>query len=673
MPEDEATELPAAGGQDGQDENGPIASPAEEHTVMFPVERAYLLCIGGPLTGQRFPIRIDTTRIGRSKAYNDVVLAGDLRASKRHATIVARGARYFVVDKRSRNRTYVNRHKIGEDEEFGLNFGDEMEVGSAIFRFVRENQWDWRPPVKAGSFWARHGRLVLLVASLVITVLAARVALSALRYLSLARARPSALQLKLRKTAAVGRENRYVASTFSYAPAAIWLSERGCCGVVCAGRDGSLLVLDGRSLTTFTRWPDAAVDTAQAIAVVDVDNDGSDDVVVNTADGGVAAINPRNGLSLWKSGPLGPDLMCPVAADIDGDGLPEVFVAGSGGSLFRHSGSSADGRFEPLGNYSGSLSAAPVLTDLDGDGETEIVLVNIAGRTTVVDAATGGVEVDTAYPADAIKLAVGYTGMPQVYAPPTVAPVPGKTQRMMVIADFNDALCFATAGSPTAFVWAQWLYRKLSERYGLSVKVIQKQPAPVLSDLNRDGHPDALVATALGPLVALDGRNGKPLWEYYDSTRWDAIHASPALFDFDKDGIEDIVFADGRGGVHVIAGKSGKVLAETDTDSVPVYSSPLILDADADGTVDIVVQDAAGRISILASNCPTPERTTFWPMEGGIATGEHVVRFRGFDLGAQWTTLVLAGGVILLLVILNAALFLSHARRRRRLQQVSAH
>jgi DNA-binding SARP family transcriptional activator len=70
--------------------------------------------------------------IGR-QAGNDIVLLADMRASRHHAEIQERDGEWIIRDLRSRNGTILNGQRITESI---LRAGDEIRIGSSVFRFV---------------------------------------------------------------------------------------------------------------------------------------------------------------------------------------------------------------------------------------------------------------------------------------------------------------------------------------------------------------------------------------------------------------------------------------------------------------------------------------------------------------------------------------------------------
>ena len=81
----------------------------------------------------RFPVKSDTTTLGRSSA-SDIILKSDDYASGRHALLTRHGGLLYVEDAGSTNGTYVNGRKtVGATP---LRNGDTVRVGSTTFRYV---------------------------------------------------------------------------------------------------------------------------------------------------------------------------------------------------------------------------------------------------------------------------------------------------------------------------------------------------------------------------------------------------------------------------------------------------------------------------------------------------------------------------------------------------------
>ena len=79
------------------------------------------------LAGDRFTIGRD--------ADNDIVLSGDMRASRRHAELQNRSGGWLLRDLHSRNGTFLNGERVSKGP---LRGGDRIKVGDSTFSFVAE-------------------------------------------------------------------------------------------------------------------------------------------------------------------------------------------------------------------------------------------------------------------------------------------------------------------------------------------------------------------------------------------------------------------------------------------------------------------------------------------------------------------------------------------------------
>ena len=85
--------------------------------------------------GHAFPeIVTGIFRIGRDRDSN-LVIRGDTKTSRRHASIRRQGIRYILQDEGSSNGTKVNGVKI--DGPYDLKLEDLVLIGSREFKFTR--------------------------------------------------------------------------------------------------------------------------------------------------------------------------------------------------------------------------------------------------------------------------------------------------------------------------------------------------------------------------------------------------------------------------------------------------------------------------------------------------------------------------------------------------------
>ena len=102
---------------------------------MFPKNYGSIQFVSGPLSGQKFQVRVDGEYIGRDGGSSQIVIS-DPRISKRHLWIGVKNGRVMIEDQNSRNGTFVNDPKSARVTERPLNTGDTVILGeSDVARF----------------------------------------------------------------------------------------------------------------------------------------------------------------------------------------------------------------------------------------------------------------------------------------------------------------------------------------------------------------------------------------------------------------------------------------------------------------------------------------------------------------------------------------------------------
>jgi len=92
---------------------------------------ARLVAIGGPYSGQSFPLKPGETKIGREST-KDIALSMDNTVSRNHARIEQEAGGYVLYDDGSTNGTFVNKARVSRHE---LVNADVVQVGSSKLRF----------------------------------------------------------------------------------------------------------------------------------------------------------------------------------------------------------------------------------------------------------------------------------------------------------------------------------------------------------------------------------------------------------------------------------------------------------------------------------------------------------------------------------------------------------
>jgi Nif-specific regulatory protein len=94
-----------------------------------------LICVWGPLKGQRIVLSENETTIGRDPS-NSLPISDPL-LSRQHCLIRKVDEEFFIVDLNSRNGIFVNDIPV---RERALQHGDQVELGNSLFVFSTEEQ-----------------------------------------------------------------------------------------------------------------------------------------------------------------------------------------------------------------------------------------------------------------------------------------------------------------------------------------------------------------------------------------------------------------------------------------------------------------------------------------------------------------------------------------------------
>jgi len=208
-------------------------------------------------------------------------------------------------------------------------------------------------------------------------------------------------------------------------------------------------------------------------------------------------------------------------ADVNGDGIDEIFIGGNDGYLH---GMRADGTSLPgwpvEGSGIGADRVTPAVADLDGDGIPEIVTVSGGGA--------GGEQV-LAYHVDG-RLVDGFParvsgGGPYKWL--AIGDVDGDASPEIVVVT-GGVYIFAADGTLKRLI-------RINERFPVGT-------APALADLNGDGRPEIIVQTNEA-LYAWYG-NGNPVGSFpqrFLGGLYQSTNSAPVVGDIDGDGEPEIV------------------------------------------------------------------------------------------------------------------------------------
>lgn len=104
----------------------------ENAAVRSMSQNAYLI---REKTGEEILINKPRFRVGKERSYVDYFIGDNTAISRSHADIVCRDNRYFIVDMRSTNHTFVNEMLVQNGEEREIQSGDKVRLANEEFDF----------------------------------------------------------------------------------------------------------------------------------------------------------------------------------------------------------------------------------------------------------------------------------------------------------------------------------------------------------------------------------------------------------------------------------------------------------------------------------------------------------------------------------------------------------
>ena len=331
------------------------------------------------------------------------------------------------------------------------------------------------------------------------------------------------------------------------------------------------------------RTPSSPFQVAQG----DFDGDGIPDLAVTSTTGSLFVYQGTGqGYVLKTTIPVGTQLTGVVTLDFDRDGHTDVAVADYGGNRFVVL--KGDGAFGfvpfPLGTVATGLGPGPIATgDFNRDGWPDIVTADYASNQLTVALGNGaGFSSVTALtglsgPAGLAVADLNLDGAPDLV-------VANQTGNTVSVFNGNGAGGFTTLPSLTGLGQPRWV---------------------IATDLNLDGRPDVVVAEGSSNRVSRFLGNGNGTFGGGASTLVGNSPVYVASGDFTGEGFPDVVVVDSvSSDVTVLRGDGAGNLAVVGT--FPTGGSPsgvAVVDFNRDGNQDLVVPNTANdNLSLLAGH-----------------------------------------------------------------------
>ncbi len=592
--------------------NAPVELPGPQSPMVTEKEtNCYLLGINGYYLGRKFRIRKSRTRIGRDQKLNDIVIRKntkgslDQSVSRRHATVNFKKNEYFISDKRSKTRTRLNRHVITEGEEIRIHPSDEVEIISDrknhIFRFVKEGDWNFSYPQKAGPWHLRY-RLQLLSLLTGLLVLAAGVvgvhAYLTTNYLTHENHQLTGeISTWYEKQANLAAMASPVSPAAKSYPAIADFNRDHFVDLIYIDPAGTLTSVDGKTKQVLWQNTDFQALSDIPVTIADLFDDGLPDILLVSDDLRLRAIDGIWGLEIWKSPILpGPLTGPPAIADFNHDGSKDLVIASTSGRVYIGFSHLESVNWTSLNIHTQTHSTASILHK--ANSRAPIILLGTEfGKLLFIDPLSKSVIREIDVNEEINKASGKFDISGAVRTPVAVADLDGDGQQDYVVTT-TEGNILAMNGKTNKRLWFDVAEQQSSDAGHTS-------PMSVLGDMDGDGLADVATITPNGRIRAFKG-TGKArdhkliLWEYPSQKQGDFIGA-PVLADIDKNGRKDVLATSSDGSMSLLGGSDGHVLLKSKK-ALAVNGVPLIADLDNNHSIDILTLRADNQFHNLNVN-----------------------------------------------------------------------
>jgi outer membrane protein assembly factor BamB len=336
--------------------------------------------------------------------------------------------------------------------------------------------------------------------------------------------------------------------------------------------------------------------------VADLDGDGVLEVVLAggnemPAFGEVIALDATTGAVRW-SAPADAELYSsPVLLDVNRDGVKDVFVAGRDATLIAVDGARGNviwnfNDANPMrDSFSYNFYTPVVIPDQTGDGIPDLLVANGGDDDIPPGEArpAGGLGVVNSVDGSIVAFAFVPDGQ-ETYMSPIALPDDGAASLTILFGTGGETWAGALWETPLSAVMAGDLSGAQKLVSGSTKGMIAP---PALADLDGDGRLDIVVATFDGRLIALDGSTKNVIWERdFDGSE---SFTTPALGFFDGDDVPDVyaVFLHGTFPYYIgaqrvlLSGRDGKEIWQGETGDFAM-AGDVAVDLNGDGIDEVI-------------------------------------------------------------------------------------
>jgi hypothetical protein len=322
---------------------------------------------------------------------------------------------------------------------------------------------------------------------------------------------------------------------------------------------------------------------ASSPAAADLDGDGIPEIIAASWDDSTMAVYRVNGTLMpgWPHKGAAPFWSVPAVGDIDGDGQLEIVVGSNTNRLYAWNADGTevrDGDSNPATNGvyflpSGSVISSPAIADLLRDGKREVIFGTSAGWVYVLQ---DGTPVPTSLPGWPFISAGG-----SMSSSPAIGDVVPGGSLEIAMACGNDSVYVLTAAGARAAGWPKPL--ELTPGNG-------RVNSPVLAPLRKHLGDPSLCVIIAGTDGALDAfgptGNTLPGWPVHLGG---GTEATPVVADLDGDGSLEVLIGSEDKRLYAFHADGTTVSGFPIETGAEVRGSPAVWDLDGDGASDILV------------------------------------------------------------------------------------
>ena len=338
----------------------------------------------------------------------------------------------------------------------------------------------------------------------------------------------------------------------------------------------------------WTVWGEFVPSSISGVLIADVDGDGLEEVF-HAGDGGAVALRGTDGSVIWNVSlnDISTNAQAQMA-DLNGDGILEIIIPEKHGVHVLHAN---NGSTCWRTNLSGSVHSSPVVADIHGTGYPIIFIVS--GDLTKGLNGTGRI------------IALSHEGR-ILYQTFSWHPCSGG----LSIADTDND------GEFELYMGDRYMYYTTDSGYGKGIRsfwaknlterwnhpdVLASSHIPMLADVNKDGLLDVIAVYQRGGIIVLNSTDGSAIKKQLTIYGSDGMllpgHYQPSVYDIDGDGNLELLMADGE---HDFTSNDVVVwdLVEWKEDGRmnvgQVLYGPQIADVTGDNVMDIIAVNYTG-------------------------------------------------------------------------------